>query len=52
MGAVEAGGTPMWHEPGAGARYFLIIGYIRFNEILMVRSLDFAYEQMYTILNR
>jgi len=22
MGAVEAGGTPMWHEPGAGARYF------------------------------
>jgi hypothetical protein len=24
MGAVEAGGTPMWHEPGAGARYFVV----------------------------
>ena len=25
IGAVEAGGTPMWHEPGAAAvHYFLI----------------------------
>ena len=36
MGAVEAGGTPMWHEPGAGAGYILKIYLIYFMDLNII----------------